>query len=209
MRKNSALVCFSDLYLRVIQTDKTIYFFSFLPIIQQLTTGAISFERPVLLSNSAHTTSFGMIFSRIDIGIETFSPYACANELDQARWTLSESDSDPVPLLGYTRASFLGNIVASILEKKNVAIEVQHADAFAESLKNLAVEGLGIAWLPESTARDAVDRGLLKAAGDNEWSTTLTLSVFALPEKLNEFNLEVWCYLADIGNETGSAHLPG
>lgn len=73
-------------------------------------------------------------------------------------------DAKRAPLLGYSAASGMGRIVAA-LDRTHDATRVVFTAHLAAVLKSMAIEGRGIAWLPESLiADDLAAHRLVEAA---------------------------------------------
>jgi DNA-binding transcriptional LysR family regulator len=75
---------------------------------------------------------------------------------------------NPVPLLSYSRTSFLGRLASSAQVRAAMPAAVQghvNENAMAEALKFMAIEGHGIAWLPRSLAAREISEGRLVEDG--------------------------------------------
>jgi LysR family transcriptional regulator, hypochlorite-specific transcription factor HypT len=117
-------------------------------------------------------------YERVSLGIEWLRPYSAARR-GQPIFKLPGASRLPVPLLNYSSGAFLGRMVDLIRQS---APEDLHAiPAFesdlADALLGMAVNGHGVAWLPEGTAEKAVHDGKLRLAGDERWA--LPITVFA------------------------------
>ena len=57
----------------------------------------------------------------------------------------------------------------------------------ADSLKSMALEGLGIAWVPRLSARAELERGELVICGGSQWYVPLEIRLYrcALVRKAN------------------------
>ena len=131
-------------------------------------------------------------FTRADIGEEFLRPYVSPNTKSNSIWNLDKPTGVAIPYLGYPNGSFLAAVVEDLLRDKNADLDLRHADAFSEALKSFAVQGMGVAWLPESVAHDAVDSGALVPAGGDNWRVSLTLSVYAQLNQLDLVGREIW-----------------
>ncbi len=58
-------------------------------------------------------------------------------------------------------------------------------------LRGLALNGSGVAWLPECCVREDLHHGTLVHAGGEQWNSNIEIRLYASPErtKLLEFNL--------------------
>ncbi len=136
-------------------------------------------------------------YTRIDLGTERLLPVCVPNASGSApAWSLPGDGGEPMPLLGYTRGSFLGAVVEHVLESHRMTLRRRHTDAFAEALKSLALEGAGIAWLPERAIASALATARLVPAGGSDWEAEMTLSMFTEPARLDAGGLKVWSFFA-------------
>ena len=83
-----------------------------------------------------------------------------------------------VPLLAYTAGAFLGRSVNLLLRQRNVRYTTVYETAMADSLKSMALEGMGIAWVPRLSMRaswNAVSwRSAEAASGMYHWKSACT-----------------------------------
>jgi LysR family transcriptional regulator, hypochlorite-specific transcription factor HypT len=59
-------------------------------------------------------------------------------------------------------------------------------------LMRMAIEGYGVAWLPESAVTEELERGQLVRAGGNEWSAQLEIRSYCSKANQNPTMLELW-----------------
>lgn len=135
-------------------------------------------------------------FSRIDLRTEQLLPISSAGADGEPVWRLPGHHKTPVPHLAYTNGSFMGGVVSDLLNRKKAFLNVRHMDALSEALKSFAKQGVGVAWLPESSVAAELADGTLVHAGDESFRCNLTLSMFAAPERLDDAGLEIWRLLA-------------
>ena len=139
-------------------------------------------------------------YTRGDIGAERLVPVCVPDETGmEPRWHLPGERKKPVPSLAYAKGSFLGAVMEHELKGRYAALNVRYIDAFAEALKRLALNGAGVAWLPESSVRAELETNQLKLAGDDTWSARLTLSIFAETARLDGTAQRVWEFFGSPG----------
>lgn len=138
-------------------------------------------------------------YERIDLGVERFIPVVVPDERGRPKWALPGRNSQKIPYLAYAKGVFLRAVVDHTLAGKMAALEVRHLDAFAEALKSLTLQGLGVSWLSESSARDALTSGQLVQAGDENWCAELSLSLFAAPARLDDSGMRILSFFQAIG----------
>lgn len=131
-------------------------------------------------------------FERKDIGTERMIPVAETRAARAGGWDLSVEDGDDIPYLGYDPDSFLGMVVEQTIGTRKPRLALCYIDALAETIKRRTLAGSGVAWLPERSVADEIERGLLVRVGDADWQATLTLSLFCSIGRLDRVGKLVW-----------------
>ena len=111
-------------------------------------------------------------YAMIPLGREGFRPYAKALRDGTPSLTLPGKASNPVPHLAYSPNAFLGRMVEIILDaaRRPHYLRRRYETDMAEALKVMALEGHGVAWLPDSAvARELKSRQLALAGGELWW----------------------------------------
>ncbi|QCK87199.1 LysR family transcriptional regulator [Phreatobacter aquaticus] len=117
-------------------------------------------------------------YRQVDLGLEWLRPYVSSRS-NERHLVLAGKARGPSALVRYPSCSFLGRLVDAILAARQARMQtICEADA-AEVLLRMAVAGHGIAWLPESTAADAVAAGRLRLAGDETWSMPMRIVAYS------------------------------
>lgn len=138
----------------------------------------------------------------IRVGADVLVP-VCSPEGQRPRFSL-DAKKDPVLVLGYGGESGIGRI-----------LQATHADAIAalgaktvftahlaSVLKTMALDGRGIAWLPQSLVSDELANGRLVPAGGPAWNVTLEIRLYRAPGPLSPAAQAFW-NAARIGNKKG------
>ena len=132
-------------------------------------------------------------FEQHEIGIETIRPYASRRLVDAGRAAMPGTAAQPVPLLMYSPAVYFGRVVDTVIENAPRrlhgfrAFEVEMSDVLAD----LARQGLGIAWLPDST----FERGGLEelvGVGDGDWDAEVAIVAYRARSNLRRAVTQVW-----------------
>ncbi|MDE1157096.1 MAG: LysR family transcriptional regulator [Neorhizobium sp.] len=78
----------------------------------------------------------------------------------------------PVPYLAFAETSGMGRILASSLGPRmdGLHLSTVFTSHLAMALKGLAIEGKGVAWIPQSLAAEEIRNGRLAVAGEAGWS---------------------------------------
>lgn len=132
-------------------------------------------------------------FEYVAVGTDTFWPYA-PRVGGRPKYRLPGTARRPVPLLDYGEQAFFGRIVDDIVRAspRPPHLETSIITDLASSLGAMAVDGLGIAWLPGVvSASHGAD---LMPAGRGEWRRQLEIRLYRARETTGERPLvdRVW-----------------
>src|SRR5690606_9154019 len=83
-----------------------------------------------------------------------------------------------VPLLAYSAGAFLGRSVGALLRQRNLRYVTVYETAMADSLKSMALQGLGVAWVPRLSVDAELQRGELVECGDETWRLPLEIRLY-------------------------------
>jgi DNA-binding transcriptional LysR family regulator len=125
-------------------------------------------------------------YEMVSLGEETVAPYALANEHGAPLFALPSRQDAPLPYLGYAPGAYLGLVVETILKESRAAMHLDrvYETDMAEGLKAMALEGHGIAFLPQSAIRKELRaRKLVSAVGAGMPPLQAKLEIRAYREK--------------------------
>lgn len=101
----------------------------------------------------------------------------CAADADGApRYDIDSGET--VPLLAYTAGAFLGRSVNLLLRQRALRSTTVYETAMADSLKTMALQGLGIAWVPRLSVEPELQRGELAICGGEQWQVPLDIRLY-------------------------------
>jgi DNA-binding transcriptional LysR family regulator len=83
-----------------------------------------------------------------------------------------------VPLLAYSAGAFLGRSVNLLLRQRALRSTTVYETAMADSLKSMALQGLGIAWVPRLSVEPELERGELAICGSEQWRVPLEIRLY-------------------------------
>ena len=83
-----------------------------------------------------------------------------------------------VPLLAYSAGAFLGRPVSLLLRRSGLRSTTVYETAMADSLKGMALQGLGVAWVPRLSVSTELARGELAVCGDERWQVPLEIRLY-------------------------------
>ena len=121
-------------------------------------------------------------FQRIELGSDILIPVSApqdANQGNAPRYALPASAPGSLPYLAYHPGSGIGAIVTSVLAGKEATIWL--APSFAAPvmlLIDMARQGRGITWAPQSLVEDDLHSGRLVRAAAKEWDIEIGICLF-------------------------------
>ncbi|MBM3104814.1 LysR family transcriptional regulator [Pseudomonas sp. P66] len=143
------------------------------------------------------------IFPSLHMGTTEMLP-VCALDADGKPLFDLEGEGS-VPLLAYSAGAFLGRSVNLLLRQRNLRYTTVYETAMADSLKSMALEGMGVAWVPRLSMRGELERGELAICGASQWHVPLEIRLYrcALVRKANVRLL--WRKLESTGVHAGQS----
>lgn len=105
------------------------------------------------------------------------------NEDREAIYSFSQDGN--IPFLAYSHESFLGRISEIAINRAGIAdkLEVRLENSVAEAQKAACIEGLGVAWLPEATVQEALDKGDLVRISEAKSEQNMSIKLYRNIEK--------------------------
>jgi DNA-binding transcriptional LysR family regulator len=104
------------------------------------------------------------------------------------------SDGAPAAVLQYSDESGLGRILRAVLGRRleRASGQVVFTAHAASVLRTMALDGRGLAWLPETLVRDDIVAGRLVAAAGDEWNVPLEVRLYREREPLGAVAEAFW-----------------
>lgn len=136
-------------------------------------------------------------YESVVLGTEAITAYAAPDAHGAPRFTLPGSAAEPVPYLAYAPNAYLGRMTEVILSRANPMpqLEKVYETDMAEGLKEMALAGHGIAFLPASAAASALARARLVALDEAVYSLTMEIRLYR--DRLNAGSQEPRARLRD------------
>jgi DNA-binding transcriptional LysR family regulator len=121
-------------------------------------------------------------YDMLVLGHEALRAYTRCDKNKVPEFTLPGTKKSPLPFLSYTNNAYLGRMVELILNdaKTPLHLDPHYETDMAEGLKMMALEGRGIAFLPESAVtRELKQKQLARADGETaEWEITMEIRLY-------------------------------
>jgi LysR family transcriptional regulator, hypochlorite-specific transcription factor HypT len=115
-------------------------------------------------------------YEMLTLGRETLAPFARADAEGRPLWRLPGSAASKLPFLSYASGAYMSRLVDHILKSapQPSHLNLVYETDMAESLKAMALEGHGLAFLPASSVRKELRAKRLAPAGDPDaWQLTM------------------------------------
>jgi DNA-binding transcriptional LysR family regulator len=140
-------------------------------------------------------------YEMLPLGREMIRPYAKVTKTGAPMFRLPGTLDNPVPHLAYSPNAFLGRIVDVILENARTPhfLRRRYETDMAEALKVMAIEGHGVAWLPDSalaTSSQSARTRTLTLAGDDRWSGEVEIRLYRDRTQNKPLLDRLWTFLA-------------
>jgi len=122
----------------------------------------------------------------VSLGEETVAPYVRPDGHGNPLYRLPGKADRPLPYLGYAQGAYLGQMVELILKRCNAAVHFDrvYETDMAEGLKDMAIEGHGVAFLPLSAVqKDLRAKRLVSAAPPELKDLQITMEVRVYRER--------------------------
>lgn len=116
------------------------------------------------------------IFPSLHLGATEMLPISSVSSDGNALYNLDSGNS--VPLLGYSAGAFLGRSVNALLRQRGLRCTTVYETAMADSLKAMALQGLGVAWVPRLSVTAELNRGELVVCGAPHWHVPLEIRLY-------------------------------
>ena len=157
-----------------------------------------------LLQSSLDTREF----MRVVIGEDLLVPVCQPDETGRPRWTV---DGDEVPYLAYSAESGLGRILDADWASRRVEprLDTVIQSRLAAALLSMAIDGRGVAWLPQSLASSALAGGRIVYAAEEVYKTKIDITLARPTAPLSKTSEALWSSVRSHGTAVYAQELGG
>jgi LysR family transcriptional regulator, hypochlorite-specific transcription factor HypT len=139
-------------------------------------------------------------YPSLALGIETVRAYSRCDAQSQPQFRFGDGAATRVPFLNYSPQAYLRRVVDRILEQVPAPqLLPQHETAMAEGLKNMVLEGHGVAFLPASTVAQELRKGTLCAVGGEDCGAELEIRLYKDSRREHAAVHQLWDFLSESG----------
>ena len=153
----------------------------------------------------------GERYDMLQLGRERIAAYTHCDRQGRPDFLLPGSRAEPLPYLSYGQNAYLGRMVELIVAdaKPPLHLEKRYETDMAEGLKMMAMNGHGVAFLPQSAVAAEVRARKLASAGEH-WHVDMEIRLYrekpgpARPGR--RAALDLWRHLASPGKVMPGKH---
>jgi len=120
-------------------------------------------------------------YEMLSLGHETLAAYAKADDEGRPMFELPSPNGHKVPFLSYASGAYLGRLVELIAKLSPVPLNLDpiYETDMAEGLKAMALEGHGLAFLPNSSVKKELkSKRLVRAAAPGSCEVTMEVRIY-------------------------------
>ncbi len=132
----------------------------------------------------AHVQARGVLdadtYLSVQIGNDQLIPVSLPDEQGKPLHHLAPQSGAVVSVLQYPDESGLGRIVRAVVGQRLdlLPVRVAFTAHLASVLRTMALDGRGMAWLPETLVEDDITAGRLVAAAGSDWHIPLEIRLY-------------------------------
>jgi len=122
-------------------------------------------------------------FTSLRVGNEALLPVTAPDDHGRPRHPLEHGrQGHSVPVLAYSAESGLGRVVRSVFGSRleHAGVDVVFTAHLATVLRSMALEGRGVAWLPNSLIEEDLKSRRLLPAGSPPWHIDIEIRLFRM-----------------------------
>lgn len=131
-------------------------------------------------------------FTFVTVGNDVLVPVSAARG-GKALHTIT-AKSTALPVLAYGEGSGIGQIMRSVMREKfaSAGFATVFTSHHAVLLKTMAIEGRGVAWLPQSLVAQDIDAGRLTPAAGKAWQVPIEIRLIRPRVTLTDAAEALW-----------------
>ncbi|GAA3924341.1 LysR substrate-binding domain-containing protein [Litoribacillus peritrichatus] len=152
------------------------------------------------------------------LATESLIPVSIPNDEGKPLFSLetppNQGNETTLPYLAYPEDIFLGRQVKRLLSQHATPLKKTVESSMADSLKMMAMQGLGIAWVPAYSVERELEQGNLMICGGDAWHIPLDIWLYRCNRDLSPNTEKLWQSLqarfetkaADQQKQSANAH---
>jgi LysR family transcriptional regulator, hypochlorite-specific transcription factor HypT len=139
-------------------------------------------------------------YESLTIGKDVLMPVCRPKSRSGPQFRLPGSAKQPLPHISYAETTYFGRCLSLLLAREGAKpfLIPRYESDMADVLKRMALEGEGIAWLPQSLISAEIANGTLIPAGGEPWNVELELRVYRDASNRDELVGRLWSHLKSV-----------
>jgi LysR family transcriptional regulator, hypochlorite-specific transcription factor HypT len=131
------------------------------------------------------------------LGFEKLAPYSSVDKKGRPRFELPGKAEQPQPYLAYAPNAYLARMAELILTgtKPQTHLNKRYETDMAEGLKVMALEGHGIAFLPDSAVVRELQQKTLALAGSAAYSVEMEVRIYCSRANRSPYLGKLWDHI--------------
>ena len=128
------------------------------------------------------------------LGYDKLLPVSALDTDGRPLHSLPGLENAKTSFLSYHKDSYLGKITNHKIASSNKRLFLNqvYESATTDSLKRMAIEGHGLAWLPYSCIRDAISENFLIIADEEYWASKIEIRIYRSKTNFTETTANLW-----------------
>lgn len=120
------------------------------------------------------------VFKKQKLKSESLIPVCKTRDDGKPIYNLDDPELFDFPYLSYPEGIYLGRLVKQLMNRPPRAIKLDSTfeSPMADSLKSMAIQGAGIAWIPSFSVVEELERGSLVRCGGEQWHVPLNVFIY-------------------------------
>ncbi len=137
------------------------------------------------------------LFEHVRLGSERLAPYSISDADGRPRFALPGTPQQPQPYLAYAPNAYLARMAEIILEHapRRTFLAKRYETDMAEGLKVMALEGHGIAFLPDSAVVRETAQKALASAGPKDYSLEMEVRIYRSRASHSPYLERLWAHI--------------
>jgi len=134
-------------------------------------------------------------YRHVELATDRLIPVSGRDRNGRALHSISEASDRAVPHLAFEETSGMGRILSSALSSgtRPLHLSTVFTSHLAMALKALAMEGKGVAWIPESLATDEMGpAGRLTSSGSTDWAIDVKIVLIRPRARMTDIAENFW-----------------
>jgi DNA-binding transcriptional LysR family regulator len=148
----------------------------------------VTYGDPAIVSNIPHVETLEDVL----LGNDELIPVVSGRFAKKARLRELGRAKEPVPFLAYSEFSFSEKLIAPLVAELGSRLRVVGESGLSETLKAMALNHMGVAWIPRFSIEMELDRGELVLAGGSDLRAPLMIKAYRSRTSRSEAADQLW-----------------